>query len=127
MVMTRPERRLSWLWVATLGLVLVALLGSVWATFLAKDCASCGGTVGSASGRALAQAGVVYYVLLFGAGLLLGRSRLVWNGILLAASVHGVLLVILFTRREPCPPCLLTGLAVLGAAAMSFFIEPYNL
>src|SRR5262245_47140754 len=125
--MTRSERHVSWLWLATLGLILLAVLGSVWAAFLARDCASCGGTAGSASGRVLAQAGVVYYVLIFGAGLLLGRSRVVWSGILLAASVHGVLLVILVTRRELCPPCLVTGLAAVGAATMSCFIEPYNL
>jgi len=125
--MARSRRLLSTLWMATLGLVVLALLGSVWAAFFTRDCASCGGTAGSASGRALSQAGVAYYALLFGAGLIVGRSRVVWSGILLAASVHGVLLVILVTRREFCPPCVVAGLAAVGAAALSCFIDPYNL
>lgn len=71
--------------------------------------------------------GVVYYSLLLGASLLLGRTRLVWSGILLAASVHAALLVILLTRGGLCPPCMVTGAAAIGAAVISCFIEPDNL
>jgi hypothetical protein len=116
----------SW-WRLALGLIGLALGGAAWAAFFWGGCGSCSGSSAGAAGHLLALSGVVYYVLLLGAGLVLGPSRVFWVGVLVAASIHGALLVALVMRGTLCPACILTGAAAIGAAALSCLIEPYNL
>jgi hypothetical protein len=115
------------LWRAVLGLIGAALLSAIWAGFFAEGCASCGGAAASGGGRALARFGAVFYALLLGTGLVLGRSRAVWTGVMFAASVHAALLVTLAMRGEHCPPCLATGASAIGAAVLACLTEPFNL
>jgi hypothetical protein len=70
---------------------------------------------------------VIYYAILLGTAILVGPSRFVFGGILLAAGVHGVLLSVLIARSILCPPCILTGTAAIASMVMSFFLERQNL
>ena len=98
-----------------LGLVGVALLGSLWAWAKGGgECGSCSQAQGLLGGLSLAPLGVGVY------GILLA-------GILLAASVHVVLLSLLFSRGIFCGPCMLVGGAVVLAGLLSLFIDPDNL
>src|SRR5581483_8167029 len=125
--MAEDSRSSRILWRALLACLGAALLGSLWAGFFAEGCGSCGGAAGTAGGRALARAGGCAYLALLGTALRFGRSTAVWRGLMLAACVQASLLVLLFTRREFCPPCLLTGASAIAAAALACRIEPLNL
>lgn len=122
--MSNRKRRLGTL---LLGLLLVALAGSIWAYFGRAACGSCQGAAANQVGQTLAGAGVAYYAILLLAAVLGGPSRFVLGGILLAAGVHGVLLSSLLATGNFCPPCLLTGGAAILAMIASFFLDPQNL
>ncbi len=115
------------LWCLTLVLVAIALSASIWATFGIVGCGSCDGTAASRMGNSLARAGVGYYAVLLGAGLLAGPSRVFFGGLLFAAGIQAALLVLLVTQGRYCPPCLAAGTAVIVGAIVSLFLEPQNL
>jgi hypothetical protein len=123
--MRKHSRSSEILWNLLLGLISTALLGSIWAGFFAGGCGSCAGATGGTG--TLGRAGAAYYALLLGAALMMGRSRLVWVGLLLAGSMHASLLALLFTRGELCLPCVVTGAAAIGAATIACILEPFNL
>jgi hypothetical protein len=95
--------------------ILVAIGFSAWAALGSGSCASCDGAGEIFGGKSLAAVGVVYYAVLFMAAVALGPSLFVYSGVLLAAGVHGGLLVILVHAKIFCVPCLSTALAALAA------------
>src|SRR5947207_3228041 len=92
---------------ALLGLLAVALAGSVWAWTREGQCGSCGGRQDLAGGHSLAPLGVSLYAGLLTLGAFFGRSKILFSGLLLAASAHAVLLVLLTDRGVFCGPCTL--------------------
>lgn len=110
-----------------LGLVAVALGGSVWAWIGPSTCKACAGARELLAGANLAPFGAVFYGLLFAVGMILGRSRLFFSGLLLAASAHAVLLILLYQRGVFCSPCFLVGGSVVLGAALSFWADADNL
>src|SRR5690348_5674019 len=95
--------------------LLCAVLFSAWAALGRESCASCSGAAEILGGKSLATAGVVYYAVLFAAATLLGPSLFIYSGVLLAAGIHGGLLVLLARAGVFCAPCLGTALAALAA------------
>jgi hypothetical protein len=115
------------LFAAMLGLVAVALGGSLWAWLGSSTCKACSGARELLAGANLAPVGAVFYGVLFALGTILGRSRLFFSGLLLAASAHVVLLTLLYQRGVFCSPCLLVGGSVVLGAAVSFWADTDNL
>ena len=112
---------------AMLGLVGLAFVGSLWAWMSRADCGACRTGGALAWGAELAPLGVGFYggLLLF--GLLFGPSRVLYIGLLGAASVHVVLLLVLYQQGILCSPCVLVGGAAILAAGLSFWADPDNL
>lgn len=111
---------------AVLGLVAVALGGSLWAWIGPSACKACAGARELLAGASLAPIGTVFYGLLFVVGTILGRARLFFSGLLLAGSAHVVLLTLLYQRGVFCSPCLLVGGSVVLGAALSFWVDVDN-
>lgn len=110
-----------------LGLVAVALGGSLWAWIGSSTCKACAGARELLAGANLAPLGAIFYGVLFALGTFIGRSRLFFSGLLLAASAHVVLIVLLYQRGVFCSPCLLVGVSVVLGAALSFWADADNL
>lgn len=110
-----------------LGLVGIALVGAIWAWTTRESCGSCSSLREMTGKTTLAPVGVAYYVVLVLAGAFFGPSRFVLGGVILAAAAHLALLLLLVQRGVFCAPCVVTGLAAIGAAAASFVIDPSNL
>lgn len=110
-----------------LGLLAVALGGSLWGWIGSSPCRACAGARELLAGASLAPLGAIFYGLLFVLGAFIGRSRLFFSGLLLAASAHVVLLILLFQRGVFCSPCLLVGGSVVLGAALSFWADADNL
>jgi len=119
------NRRL--LFIAVVGLVAIAFLGSIWAWTAGRSCGTCGVARDLAGGASLAPIGAAYYAALLAAGALFGPSRILFGGILVAAAAHVALLLLLIQRGVFCAPCVVTGLGATAAAVLSFFIDPANL
>lgn len=111
---------------AVLGLVAVALGGSLWAWIGPSACKACMGARELLAGASLAPIGTVFYGLLFAVGTILGRSRLFFSGLLLASSAHVVLLILLYKRGVFCSPCLVVGGSVVLGAGISFWADVDN-
>jgi hypothetical protein len=110
-----------------LGLVGLALLGALWAWRAREGCGACGAARDLSGGGSLAPVGAVTYAILLASGALFGPSRFLFGGLLLAAGVHLALFLVLVQRGVFCAPCILTGLAAIVAAVLSFVIDPTNL
>jgi hypothetical protein len=67
------------------------------------------------------------YAGLLGLGAFFGRSKILFSGLLLAASAHAVLLILLTDRGVFCGPCTVVGGAAILGGILSFFIDPDNL
>src|SRR5712671_2460351 len=81
---------------ALLGLLAIALAGSAWAwTRGGAQCESCGGARDIAGGHSLAPLGVSLYGGLLALGAFFGRSKILFSGLMLAASAHAVLFILL--------------------------------
>jgi hypothetical protein len=96
-----------------------ATLFSAWAALGGRACGSCEAAAQIFQGKNLAVVGMAYYGLLLLAALALGRSILIYSGVILAAGVHGGLLLILLHAKIVCGPCVgtaLSALVALGAA-----------
>jgi hypothetical protein len=115
------------MFVLVLGLVALALLGSLWAWRAREGCGTCGGVRDLAGGSSLAKVGAAYYAILLVAGAAFGPTRFLFGGILLASAAHLALLLLLIQRGVLCPPCIVTGLAAIAGAILSFVIDPSNL
>jgi hypothetical protein len=111
---------------ALLGLVALAIGGSLWAWIGPSACKACAGARELLAGANLAPIGTVFYGILFAVGTILGRSRLFFSGLLLAGSAHVVLLTLLYQRGVFCSPCLLVGGSVVLGAALSFWADVDN-
>ena len=109
---------------AVLALVGLALVGSAWAALaMAAGCGSCGGE--GSHGTALAILGILWYGGILAAACLWGpTSLLVSRAVLVAGGVHGVLLLFLMARGIACAPCILTGVAAVGAAGILLALKP---
>ena len=112
---------------AILGLVGLAFCGTIWAWVVAEGCGSCRAAGPIIGGGALAPLGVGFYggLLLF--GLVLRRARVFYVGLLGAASVHLVLLLVLYQHGVFCGPCILVGGSAILAAGLSLWADPDNL
>jgi hypothetical protein len=110
-----------------LGLVVVALLGAVWAWTTQGNCGSCSSLRDVAGKAALAPVGAAYYASLVLVGAFFGQSRFFFGGVIVAAAAHLALLLLLVQRGVFCAPCVMTGLAAIAAAVVSFAIDPTNL
>lgn len=110
-----------------LALMAVAVGGAVWAWITREGCGSCGGVRDVTARLPLAPAGAAYYTVLLIAGALLGPSRFLFGGVILAGAAHLALLLLLIQRGVFCFPCVVTGLAALAATVISFVIDPENL
>lgn len=121
------KRNRRTLFLALLGLVAIALLGAIWAWTTREGCASCSGVRHLAGSSSLAPVGMAYYAALLIAGTAFGPSRFLFGGVLLAAAAHLALLLLLIQRGVFCPPCVVTGLAAIAGAVISFAIDPTNL
>jgi hypothetical protein len=110
-----------------LGLVAVALVGAIWAWTSQGNCASCQGVRDLAKGISLAPVGAVYYAALLALGGIFGPSRFLFGGVLVAAAAHAALLLLIIQRGMFCAPCVVTGLAAIAAATLSFVVDPVNL
>ena len=105
----------------------MALLGSVWAAFGSAGCGSCAGAQAMAQGKGIAYLGVLFYSLLAFAALFGPRGNFISTaGSLLAGGIHVGLLVVLFNAGIFCAPCLLTGVAAISAAFVSFSLDEKN-
>lgn len=111
---------------ALLGLIAVALGGSLWAWFDASECGACSGARELLGGRSLAPIGAGFYGILLMVGAFFGRSRLFFSALLVAASAHVVLLLFLHQRGIVCPPCILVGGAAIAGAALSCWADTDN-
>jgi hypothetical protein len=105
---------------------LVAIAFSAWAALGSGSCGSCDGAADLLGGKSLAAVGVVYYAVLFTAAVVLGPSLFVYAGVLLAAGVHGGLLVLLARAGIFCAPCVGTALAALAALVGAIRCDPSN-
>ncbi len=122
---TKKERILFGVFLGLLG---VALGGSVWAWTQEGHCGSCGGAARDLTGgRSLAPLGVGFYAGLLGLGVFFGRSRILFSGLLCAASAHAVILILVSHRGGFCGPCTMVGGAAILGGILSFFIDPDNL
>ncbi len=110
-----------------LGLVAVALGGSLWAWIDGSECGACGGAREILGGKSLAPLGAGFYGILLALGACSGRSRLFFSALLVAGSVHVVLLLALYQRGIYCGPCGLVGGAAILGAAISFRADADNL
>lgn len=115
------------LWGAIVSFLVVALAASAWAALAKEGCGGCDGARALARGGLLAWAGVAFYATLLASALLLGPSRSVYGGVLLAAGTHAVLLLFLARESLLCPPCLLAGGAAIAGAVASCLLEPANI
>jgi hypothetical protein len=110
-----------------LALVLVvALAGAVWSMNASESCFGCG-EKGKLVGRLpLPLIGVAFYAVLV-AVVAWGRlPRLGALGIQFAASAHVLFLGLLAWHELMCPPCILTGVAALAAAALLLVRAPWQ-
>lgn len=110
-----------------LGLVIVALAGAIWAWTARESCGSCRSLHDVAGRTLLAPVGAAYYAVLVLAGAIFGQSRFLQGGVILAAAAHLALLLLLIQRGVFCAPCVVTGMAAIGAAALCFVIDPSNM
>jgi hypothetical protein len=110
-----------------LGLLLVALVGAVWAWTSGEGCGSCSSLREVAGRTSLAPIGVAYYAVLVLTGVFFGQSTFLFGGVILAAAAHLALLLLLIQRGVFCPPCMLAGLTAIGAAVLTFTIDPPSL
>ncbi len=110
-----------------LGLVAIALGGSLWAWIGAATCGACAGARDLLGGVSLAPLGAIFYGVLLALGIFIGRARLFFSGLLLASAAHAVLLILLYQRGVFCSPCLLVGGSVVLGAALSFWADADNL
>jgi hypothetical protein len=118
------EKKLWWLFLAFLGLALGA---AMWGWLLPARCGSCDGANALLGGMNLAPLGVAYYSIILGAAVLLGPCTFAFSGATVAATVHAVLLFLLFQRGVLCPPCIVAGLAAIGGMTVSFFMDAGNI
>jgi len=121
------KRNRSALFAMVLGLVGIALMGAIWAWMTRGSCGSCRSADSLAGGTSLAPLGAAYYAVLFFVGAVIGQSRFLFGGVILAAAGHLALLLLLIQRGVFCAPCVVTGLAAIAAAVLSFVIDPSNL
>ncbi len=110
-----------------LGLVAIALGGSLWAWIGAATCDACAGARELLGGVSLAPLGAIFYGVLLALGIFIGRARLFFSGLLLASAAHAVLLVSLYQHGVLCSPCILVGGSVVLGAALSFWADADNL
>jgi hypothetical protein len=115
------------LFVVLLGLVAVALGGSLWAWLGGSTCGACSGTRELLGGMNLAALGAGFYGILLALGTAFGRSRLFFSALLVAASAHVVLLLLLYQRGIFCVPCTVVGASAILCAAISFRADTDNL
>jgi uncharacterized membrane protein len=112
--------------VVLFGGIMVALGGSLWALAGTEACSACLRSASLAGDLNLAAVGTGFYLALLLAGALWalrGRDQLVegrvpWplaSGVLVAAGVHVMLLLLLFRNRILCPACLVTAAGALVA------------
>jgi hypothetical protein len=99
---------------------------SSWAALSNGACSSCDGAGEVFGGKSLAALGIVYYSILFVAAAALGPSLFVYSGVLLAAGIHGGLLVILAHAGILCIPCVCTALAALAALVAALRCDSSN-
>jgi hypothetical protein len=110
-----------------MGLVGIALIGAIWAWTTRESCGNCSSLRDVAGKTTLAPVGAAYYAVLVMAGAIFGQSRFLQRGVILAAAAHLALLLLLVQRGVFCAPCVVTGLAAIGAAALCFVIDPTNM
>ena len=105
--------------------IAVCLAACIWALLGSAGCSACGGLEWLAGGADLAALGAFGYGMLLLAGLYLATgggdtpaeerlAAMVRTGMLAAAGIHFVLLLLLLKERLFCPPCVLAGAGALA-------------
>jgi hypothetical protein len=110
-----------------MGLLGIALIGAIWAWTTRETCGSCSSLRDMTGKTTLAPFGAAYYAVLVLSGAIFGQSRFLFGGVILAAAAHLALLLLLIQRGVFCAPCVVTGMAAIGAAGLCFVVDPSNM